>query len=88
MVEQDLLRLEEPAGVLVITMPFQVPTKFSPGQTVSYKGGEYVIVRTPEGFKMKIGEEWFPGYLYTSRTTGIGFARVQADMEAKFEGAA
>lgn len=59
--------------------------KFSPGDTVMYKGKKYVIIMTPLTFKFKVQDDWVSGYLYTSFENGNGYARETSDLEAKFK---
>lgn len=60
-------------------------TMIAQGSMVSYKGGIYVVIMTPEHFRMRIAGEWHPAYMYTSATTGQGFAREEKDFETKFK---
>lgn len=56
---------------------------FEPGQTIVYKGNEYIVVLLPSGFKIKTSSGWVPGYMYVDMR-GNGYAREQSDMEKKF----
>lgn len=58
--------------------------RLTPGQIVTYKASKYVIIMTPETFKMRLPSGWAPAYLYTDIATGHGYSREQSDFESKF----